>query len=169
MKDLLRTLLLIVVGLVAAIAVYPVLHEMGHTLAALITGSNVIEVQMWPLPSTLCKIDTDNLLQIIVLGFGGIMLPFAVTILRPPKRFLTWYLWFVIKGICILSFTISLWAIVFYQTELEIVTDDLTRVMEYAPEHKLLYLSVLVVLILISVVQAVQSRPIKRCMNYFNV
>ena len=169
MKDLLRTLLLIVVGLAAAIAVYPFLHEAGHALATLITGSNVIDIQLCPLPSTLCKVDTGNLLQIIGIGFGGVVFPFVVTILKPPKRFLTWYLWFVIKGICILSYAISLWAVVFYQTELEIVMDDLTRVMEYAPEYKLIYLSVLVALILISVVQVVKSRPIKRCMQYFDM
>lgn len=169
MKDLLKTLLLIIVGLTAVIAVYPSLHEAGHTLATLITGSNVIDVQIWPLPSTLCKIDTGNLLQIIVIGFGGIIFPFLVTLSKPPKRFLTWYLWFATKMICILSYGISLCAIAFYKTKLEIVTDDLTRVMEYAPEYRLIYISILVMLIMISAAQAVKSRPIKRCMQYFEI
>lgn len=169
MKDLLRTILLIAVGLVAAIAVYPFLHEMGHTVATLISGTEVVDIQLWPLPSTLCRVDTSNQLQVITIGFGGVILPFLLTVIKPPKRFLTWYLWFVIKGICILSFVISLWAIIFYQTEFGIATDDMTRVMQFVPQHELVYLITLVSLLLISVVQAIRSRPIRRCMQYFDV
>ncbi len=169
MKDLFRTFLLIAVGLMAAIIVYPFLHEMGHAVTALIVGTKVSDIQFLPVPSTVCQINTSNQLQIIAIGFGGIILPFLVTALKPPKRFIAWYLWFAIKGICILSFAISLWTIIFHRTGLKIATDDMNQVMSFFPEYKVLYCIVILALLIIAATQEVCSNPIKICMQYFGV
>ena len=169
MKEFFKAISLIAVGLIAAIVVYPFLHESGHTLAALVVGAEVSDIQLLPIPSMLCQLDSSNKMQVIVIGFGGIMLPFMLTVLKPPKRFIPWYLWFLIKGICILSFVISLWAIMFYQTEFGIATDDMTRVLQFAPEYKVGYGAAVIILLVITIAQAVHSRPTKRCMEYFDV
>ena len=110
-----------------------------------------------------------NLKSVILVGFGGMLFPAVLTGIRSPKIFLLWYLWFVIKGICALSFLVSLWALVFFQTGLEIANDDMIQVMQFAPEYRAIYLAVIIGLLATTMVQLVHAKPLKRCLKYFGV
>lgn len=168
MKVFLKGISLIAVGLAAALIGYPFLHETGHALATAIAREEVCDIQLWPMPTTMCQVDPRDLKQVIGIGFGGIMLPFLITAVRPPKHFIAWYLWAAIKGICILSFVLSFWSIIFYKTKFGIATDDMTIVMQFAPNQKLLYLLIIAVLTAIELRQLARSHPMKRCMKYFD-
>ena len=128
MKDVFKGVLLIAIGLMAAIIVYPFTHELGHSIAAWISGAQIYEFHLFPIPNVLCRFDSMNLKSVILVGFGGMLFPAVLTGIRSPKIFLLWYLWFVIKGICALSFLVSLWALVFFHTGLEIANDDMIQV-----------------------------------------
>lgn len=168
MRDVFRGVSLIVVGFVAAIIVYPFLHELGHLIAAWISGAEIYEFSILPVPNVLCRFDSTDLRSTVIVGFGGIIFPSALTGLRVPKKFMTWYLWFTLKCICILSFVVSLWALIFYQTGIEIANDDMTRVMQFAPEFRMLYIIAIVQMLAITLLQLIRSKPLSRCMRYFD-
>lgn len=169
MKDIFKGISLIVVGLVAAIIVYPFTHELGHSIAAWISGAEIYEFNLFPVPNVVCKFDSMNLICVVFVGFGGVLLPMFLTGFRVPKLFLLWYLWLAIKGICFLSFLVSLWALIFYQTGMEIADDDMTRVLQFAPEYRAIYIAIITAFLAITVVQIARSKPLKKCMKYFGV
>lgn len=92
-----------------------------------------------------------------------------VTGVHPPKPFLMWYLWLSVKGICAWSLLLSLWTLVFFQTELEIVDDDIARILQFAPEYRAAYFAVITAAFAITAAQLVRSRPLRKCMEYFGI
>ena len=169
MKIVCKGSALAAVGLAAAVIVYPFTHELGHVVAAWLSGAQICEFHLLPIPNVLCKFDPMNIMSIILTGFGGILFPLMVTGVHPPKPFLLWYLWLSIKGICVWSLLLSLWELVFFQTELEIENDDIAQVLRFAPEYRAVYFAVIIAALTITAMQMTRSRPLKKCMEYFNI
>ena len=136
MKDALRCFGLLAVGLLTAIFLYPFLHELGHTCAAIIFGRQVCDFRLFPIPSVMCEMDITNKLAVIV-----------------------------ISGICLLSFAVSIAGIFLYVSGSPMANEDITQIMKFADEYYVLYLAILIVLAVIRSVQIVHSKPIKRCMK----
>ena len=169
MKVVCKGAALAAVGLAAAIIVYPFTHELGHVIAAWLSGAQICEFHLFPIPNVLCKFDPKDVARVILAGFGGIFFPIIVTGVHPPKPFLMWYLWLSVKGICAWSLLLSLWTLVFFQTELEIVDDDIARILRFAPEYRAAYFAVITAAFAITAAQLVRSRPLDKCMEYFNM
>lgn len=169
MKDALKCFGLLAVGLLTAIFLYPFLHELGHTLAALIFGRQVYDFRLLPMPSVMCEMDVTNELSIIVVGFSGMLLPYFLCLVPPRKSFWIWYLWAIISGICLLSFAVSIAAIILYVNGNPMANEDITQIMKFTNEYYVLYLVILIGLSIIRATQVVRTKPIKRCMKYFGV
>ena len=169
MKDALRCFGLLAVGLLTAIFLYPFLHELGHTCAAIIFGRQVCDFRLFPVPSVMCEMDIINEFAVIVVGFSGMLLPYLLSLVPPRKTFWIWYLWLIISGISLLSFSVSFAGIFMYVSGSPMANEDITQIMKFADEYYVLYLAILIVLAVIRSVQIVYSKPIKRCMKYFGV
>lgn len=57
MRYFIKAIGLLVVGLLVAIIGYPILHELGHAVIALIVGARVVEINIIPLPNVLCDVE----------------------------------------------------------------------------------------------------------------
>ena len=79
MKDVFKGVLLIAIGLVAAIIVYPFTHELGHSIAAWVSGAQIYEFHLFPIPNVLCRFDSMNLKSVVLVGFGGMLFPAVLT------------------------------------------------------------------------------------------
>ena len=169
MKVVCKGAALAAVGLAAAIIVYPFTHELGHVIAVRLSGGQICEFHLFPIPNVLCKFDSTDMMSMILAGFGGVLFPLVVTGIHPPKPFLLWYLWLSVKGICVWSLLLSLWELVFFQTELEIVNDDIAQVLRFAPEYRAVYFAVIIAALTITAMQLARSRPLDKCMEYFNM
>ena len=169
MKDALKYFGLLAVGLLTAIFLYPFLHELGHTCAAIIFGRQVCDFRLFPIPSVMCEMDITNELAVILVGFSGMLLPYLVSLVPPRKTFWIWYLWLIISGICLLSFAMSIAGIFMYVSGGPMANEDVTQIMKFADEYYVPYLAILIVLSVIRSIQIVRSKPIKRCMKCFGV
>lgn len=169
MKDALKCFGLLAVGLLTAIFLYPFLHEFGHTIAAIVFGRQVCGFRLFPIPSVMCEMDVTNKISIIVVGFSGMLLPYLLSLISPRKNFWVWYLWLIISGICLLSFSVSIAGVILYATGSPMANEDITQIMRITEEYYVLYLAILIVLSIIRTVQIVRTKPIKRCMKYFGV
>lgn len=169
MKDALKCFGLLAVGLLTAIFLYPFLHEFGHTIAAIVFGRQVCGFRLFPIPSVMCEMDVTNKISIIVVGFSGMLLPYLLSLISPRKNFWVWYLWLIISGICLLSFSVSIAGVILYATGSPMANEDITQIMRFTEEYYVLYLAILIVLSIIRTVQIVRTKPIKRCMKYFGV
>ena len=169
MRDALKCMGLLAVGLLTAIFLYPLLHELGHMLTAVVFGYKVLNFQLLPLPSVMCEMDMINRFTIIVVGFGGMLLPYFISLMPPRKQFWLWYLWLVISVICLLSFVISIVGIVSYKMGMPINNEDITHIMVHSEENHILYLITLTALFVLRIIQIVHTKPIKRCLIEFGI
>lgn len=169
MKDAMKIAAITVVGLIIAVIVYPFLHEGGHSLAAVIVGAKVEEFNLYPLPNVLCNVQSVGTVGLVVIGIGGMLFPFLLTSIIQPKRFWSWFICFTTRGICLLSFAIALFAVAVFQTDLKVVNEDITQVMQIAPNYRALYVVMLLGLIAWDILLVVKSHPIRRCMEFFDL
>lgn len=169
MKDAMKIAAITIVGLIIAVIVYPVLHEGGHSLAAVIVGAKVEEFNLYPLPNVLCNVQSVGPVGLVIIGLSGMLLPFLLTVLIQPRKFWSWFICFATRGICILSFVISLYAAAVFQTGLKMVNEDMTQVMQLAPDYKGLFVVVLMCLLVWEIFLVVKSHPIRQCMDFFDL
>ena len=169
MRDALKYMGLLAVGLLTAIFLYPLLHELGHIITAVGFGYKVSNFQLFPLPSIMCEMDMSNRFTIIVVGLGGMLLPYFISLMPPRKQFWLWYLWLVISVICLLSFVISIVGIVSYKMGMPINNEDITQIMVHSEENHILYLIILIALFVFRIIQIIHTKPIKRCLIEFGV
>lgn len=169
MKDWIKVILITIVGLFIAIFVYPALHEIGHILSAAFCGGEIRELHIFPSAYVVC--DTVNMGDIgkIVVGLSGMFLPFLLTSIVQPKKFWTWYACFILRGICMLSFLISLAAIVMFRLEKAIPNEDITQVLQTRPVYGWVYFIGLFILLVFELYLIVKSRPIKQFFEYFEL
>ncbi len=169
MKDILKGSGLIILGLLVAILIYPLFHELGHVAATLFAGERIVEWQLLPTPYVQCQFISASKIQIVVVGMGGMLLPFMVTIFRPPKLFWIWYVWTIMKGICVLSFILSIVAIIMYQIKCPMLNEDMTQILYRVPECAWICCVVFLVLIYKEVSQIIRSKPLQRCIEQFDI
>lgn len=103
LKDLFKCVALFVVGVIVAVFVYPILHELGHALSAIAFGVKIKDVSLFPLPSVLCEFNGQSSIVIAFIGFCGILVPSVITFLYVPNNFWFWYVWLMMKCITMLS------------------------------------------------------------------
>lgn len=169
MKDAMKITAITIVGLIIAVIMYPFLHEGGHSLAAVIVGAKVEEFNLYPLPNVLCSVQSVGTMGLVIIGISGMLFPFLLTSIIQPKKFWSWYICFTIRGICLLSFVIALFAVVVFQTDLKMVNEDITQVVQLTPDYKGLYAIVLLILIVWDILLVVKSHPVRRCMEFFDL
>lgn len=129
MKDVFKCFGLLIVGLFVAVIGYPFLHETGHSIIALAVGAKVIDFSLLPLPYVICEISMINGFGLILIGLSGMYLPMIFSLIIRPKSFWFWYGILITKGICILSFVISLVSIVLYNFGVNVLNEDIVQIM----------------------------------------
>lgn len=169
LKDLFKCVALFVVGVIVAVFVYPILHELGHALSAIAFGVKIKDVSLFPLPSVLCEFNGQSSIVIAFIGFCGILVPSVITFLYVPNNFWFWYVWLMMKCITMLSFIIACVAIVMFVADKPIIDEDMTWMLIYVPEYAIQYFILLIFLEIASALQIKNTKPLKRCMEEFNL
>jgi len=160
-------MLILVIALIVAIFLYPFLHEAGHVIAAFVTGMEVLEMHVLPLPFVVCRMEGIQRWCVISVGFAGMLFPYLLTLCKAPKHFWSWYVWILLKSINLMAFLISLAAIMMCLIGIPLEHEDITKVMEIVPEYYGFYCMFFVISALFEVIQMVRSEPLKRCRKEF--
>ena len=112
-KDMLKILLISGLGLFVAILGYPFLHELGHILASAIVGADVLNLTLFPIPSVLCDVSGVSENGLVIIGFGGLVLPTVCSLLIPRKWFVSWYLRTLLQGMSAFAAVVSFVSVLF--------------------------------------------------------
>ncbi len=169
MKDYLKVFAIAVVGGIIAIVIYPFFHETGHMIATLVFGGNVKEFHVFPTAYVVCDINKASIFGRIMIGVSGMLFPFLLSSLAQPKSFWGWYMCFITRGICVLSFAISLYAIAAFRLGSEIPNEDIVQVLKMDHKNNVLYFCVFLLLMSSEFILIARSHPIRQCKNYFNI
>lgn len=169
MKDILKMLGILFIGVFTAAFLYPFLHETGHALAAFTVRAEIKAFNLYPVPSVLCNIGTLDNYEIILIGFGGMLLPFILVAFIQPKGFWSSYIVFIMRGICLLSFLISFISIIMFYNGHEIADDDMTKILEMDSSKGILYVLILMILFILTSGLIAKSHPLRKCYKYFGI
>lgn len=169
MKDFLKLFLIAVVGGLTAIILYPIIHEIGHGVSAIIFGVEVKELHIFPNAYVICDVSRTKEFGKIMIGLSGILLPFILSAFVQPKKFWGWYTCFILRGVCILSFGFSLIAIALFNFGREIENEDIVQVLKIEPMYAWIYALAFIVLMLIDLFLVAKSQPIQKCIRYFDL
>lgn len=169
MKDILKCIGLLMVGLFVAVIGYPFLHETGHSIVALLVGAKVIDFSLLPLPYVICEISVANKFEIILIGLAGMYLPMIFSLIIRPKSFWFWYMSLLIKGICLLSFVISLVSIVLYNIGIKASNEDIVQIMDICIKGDLILAILMILSMFIVICSIIKQRPLSRITEYFEL
>lgn len=167
MRDVLKSIGLLIVGLMIAVFFYPFIHEFSHSIIALLVGAEIFEFNILPVPNILCNVSKVDDVGIVAIGLSGMILPFLFSAVIKPKRFWLWYANFLIKGISVLAFLISGIATISFMSGKPIPNEDITQVLGIWQTGKYAILVVLVLLVCAALISIVKDKPIRRCIEYF--
>lgn len=168
MKMLFKEFLIIPVGLITAILIYPILHESGHILCAEIFNADVVEFNLMPLPNILCNISDLTDTQRILVGISGPVYPFVLASFFKPNGFWGKYIKTIIIGINILAFSLSIIAFIF-ETSTLTEQDDYFRAFSMTSFGKEIGLILSVIPIAVSVLDLRKMKCKKTLFEYFEI
>lgn len=168
-KDCAKVIMLALVGLIAAVLIYPLLHEIGHALAAVVFGANILDWTLWPAPSTLCDMRGLSMVKQVLIGSGGLLLPIVFSMSIDTRRFWVWYINLVLLGIEILAIIISLIAILRFDLGIPVINEDVTTMLDIAPTYKPVYLAGLTILLISLIMHWRRETPIIRVSEYLGI
>lgn len=169
MKDTIKAIGLFVVGLTVAVIVYPVMHELAHSVVAIAVGARVLEINILPVPSVLCDVKSVDSTGMVAIGMSGMLLPYFLSAVIKPKNFWVWYANYIVKGISALAFVISTMSTVCFLAGNLLPNDDTTQTLMTWSGGKWICLAISFGLAIFAIVRMLQERPLTRCMRYFDV
>lgn len=68
-----------------AIFIYPVLHELGHFLAAIVVGADIVNLSVFPSPYLSLLLDNPEPAKQVTIGMFGMMFPVMLGMIKPNK------------------------------------------------------------------------------------
>ena len=168
MKDILKCIGLLIVDLFVAVMIYPFLHEAGHSLVAFLVGASVIEFNLLPLPYVVCEVSEVGDIGKALIGLGGIVIPFIMSMSFKPKRFWLWYANLLIKGISTYAILLSIIAVIFYINGINWQNEDIVQVLNIFPDGRWIFLVVLCIMATYGLMRLLKEKMISRCIIYFD-
>ena len=168
-KDTIKAIGLFVVGLTVAVIVYPVIHELAHSLVAIAVGARVVEINILPVPSVLCDVKSVDSTGMVAIGMGGMLLPYFLSAVIKPKNFWIWYANYIVKGISALAFVISTISTVCFLVGSPLPNDDTTQTLLTWSGGKWICLVISFGLTILAIVRLIQEKPLDHCIRYFDV
>ncbi len=153
---------LLFIGLLTAGWIYPVLHECGHSLAALAVGGKVSCVSLFPIPYTDCILPSSTAVwQWKIVGLGGLMFPLFFTWIISIRRFWIWLVGFYLHFICLLSFCFSAISCLLFAAGSPVAGDDVTQVLERGNgQYNVWIFLFLLFLIFLTVFRLAKAQPL---------
>lgn len=166
MNGLKKVFPITVLGLLMVLFVYPLLHECGHSLLAIILGADILELELWPHPHVLCNMKNLSSTSQVTVGAGGMLLPILISACIPQKRFWVWYCNMILIGIETLSVVISLAALISFDLGHPIANEDMTTMLTIAPSAQPLFFVLTLSLLCGLIGLTITKRPLTKLKTY---
>lgn len=173
MKDTVKLLGVLFFGLLTAVVIYPFLHESGHSLAAVLSGAEILEFNLFPFPNILCNMTNISNIGRVFIGLNGMILPVVfsavISLLSKNKIFWICYVTFILNGIGLLSTVMSIAAIFLFNIGKPIVNEDVTQVMQAIPNSNSFILFLMSAITIWLIVKIKFDKPLEKCLAYFGL
>ena len=166
MKFYLKMCGIFLFSIMTALVVYPFLHEISHSVAAILMGAKVYDFQLFPLPYVVCYSDQFSTYEHTVVGIAGLVLPMTFLLFK-PKKFCSTVVLYTIKGIVSYAWLLSIISIMCYVWGNIWECEDIIQIIILGGGNVMLWLAICIVAFLCSISIVLKERPIKKIMDYF--
>lgn len=153
------------IGLCVSTVLYPLLHELGHYVMAILCGIRVIEFCVLPVPYVLCEMKEICSFKLTIIGVGGTVFPILFSAVISPKLFSLWYANIVIKAINIIALMLEFASVIFYRIGYPIPNDDTTAILKIASDEWILLIGIYLILLLLCIFSLIKTKPFKQIFN----
>lgn len=126
-------ILLCFIGLITSVFVYPIFHECGHLIAALLTGGDVKHFTLYPFPSVLCFVNANSLIKQVIVALSGNLLPIALSLMFTPRHFYFWYANLILRIVNIYCLLLDFLYMGLLFASSPIQKNDITIILSLAP------------------------------------
>lgn len=154
-------------GLLTAAVVYPLLHETGHAVMAVLAGAVVAEFHLFPLPFVVCEVTGVDAVGQLCISVGGIAFPCLLSAVCRPRNFWLWYVNLLVKGIGLYAVLLSAVAVVCHMSGNRWPNEDILHVLSVFPNSGGIVLTVLILTGFGLWRSLVNEHPLLRCEMYF--
>lgn len=164
-KDIYKCMLLLFVGIIVTVLIYPLCHEMGHVSASLLVGAEVKDFTLIPYPNILCDVSGICDGGIIIIGLGGMFISPLLAAFLPKKIFVFWYVRFLLLGISVFALLVSIVSVIFNINP----QDDVVQILIFWNEGRVPLIAILILLTMVLLIIIQHDRPLKKIGEYFDI
>lgn len=166
MKYYFKLSMLLPVGLLTAVVLYPFLHEAGHLACAVAFGAKPVGFSLFLQPGVSCAAGELSDTQQFLVALAGPAAPLLLCAIKKSGRFWVNYIKLLIVVISFLSFSTSAVGL-FFRPELLLEQDDIVRFS--APITGGMEISVCICIVGIVISVILLTKTLKRCriFDYF--
>ena len=146
--------------------VYPFLHELGHLLAAIFTGSRIVELSVFP--ASYVKMDVGNVRpgKTVVVGLCGMIFPMLCAMVHPRQLTMSVII-YTIRAVNILAWFLSCTSIVFNHIGLSWENEDVINVIRCLGGGENVLFLVCLIAMLLSFFALFKDKPVSRIVSFF--
>ena len=126
---IIKTGLILALGVFVSVIIYPILHEAGHILCALIFGVKIEEINLFSGVNILCSVNIADKSKVIFTGYGGILFPMIISVVIRSKKFVIWCTIFFLRIINIFSIFVSVFSLLSFLSDKPLKADDISTIL----------------------------------------
>ena len=114
----------------------------------------------------------NSVVAMIVIGLAGLTFPFIISKILDIfkfKKFELWYANMLLKYACIFNFLGSLVFGILYLLGNSYTEDDIITLISFYPEGIFVYFSLPIIFSIISLIDIIKTKPLKRLESYYEI
>lgn len=155
--------------MISSLLLYPIIHELGHVLTAILLKVKIIELRIFPSAYIICELDGQNERDCAIIAMGGLFFPFVILAFNKCQSFLCWYIITLIKLFYVISLMISnISIVIFYSTNL-MIDYDIEPILIYFKEYSAVLLVVMCFMAIVMTLSIIKSKPKSKIEKYFDL
>lgn len=152
-----------------AVFFYPLLHELGHIVAIVLTRTKLYDFKLFPAYYVVFDNVTANEFEVCLVGVSGMILPLIVSFILSSNKFWIWLFSFYLKGISMLAFGLSCVSILCYEHNIVWHNEDIIKVIELSKMKIWFWYTMMLCFFVLSIILVVSSKPIKKIQLLFEI
>jgi len=145
---------------------YPFLHELGHLLAALLTGSKIVEFSVFPTSYVMMDVSNASPWNTVIVGLCGMIFPMLCALVHPRQLTMSVII-YTIRAANILAWFLSCTAIVFDRIGMCWENEDVINVIRCIGGGENVLFLVCLIAMLLSFFALFKDKPVSRIVSFF--